>query len=407
MAAGPSRSAIGLVPALTLGVLTLAGLGLAGLILARAPAQHAAARSLSDSAAVHEVLAGRNRLARGEPPSEIAASARRILDRAPLEAGAVSLLGLSLPEARRLPLMEAAARLSHRDEAADRWLFEAGMARGDYAAALRRADALMRRQTAEQRVAVVRRIFPYLGEPAAFAAVIDRLALSPAWRGAFLAQFTALSPDAGEPYRILKALRATAAPPTRVELSAYLRRLIAERRFQQAHRDWIALAPAAERAGTALLADGGFEGLPATPPFGWNLDSHTAGYGEMLPSERDGGKALRVSHDGRTRQWLVRQLLVLAPGAYRLSGQVRTASDLSADSMAWTLTCEGVARPLASTPAPATGGGWAGFSVAFTVPAEGCEGQSLVLQSLPADSGTPVEVWYDALVIERTAPHAR
>lgn len=395
MASGLSPRAIGLAAGLG-----AVGLGLAGLILVRAPAQHAAAAGLSDSVALSQLSAQRQALARGERPAAIAASARDILNAAPLEAGAASLLALSLPQDRRGPLMEAAASLSHRDDRADRWLFEDGMSRGEYAQALRHADALMRRQSPDERVEVSRRILPYMSRPAAFAATVDRLATSPSWRGSFLTQMIALGEDTDESFWMLKALRATAAPPTPSELAQFLRRLVAERRFAEAHRAWVALAPAQERAGRALLADGEFDGGKPTPPFGWNLDSATAGYGEMVPSEGGSGKALRVSHDGRSRQWLVRQLVVLPPGVYRLKGQVRTPSELSADSMGWTVICEGAAEPLLLVPAPATGGGWKAFSATFTVPA-GCAAQSLVLNSRPRGGTTPVEVWYDALVIER------
>lgn len=387
-------------------VLGTVGIGLAGLILVRAPAQHEASHTRSDSVAISRVTAGRNALATGERPATVAASAREILDRAPLEAGAASLLALSLPDDQRKPLMNAAAGLSNRDNAADRWLFEDGMARGDYVQAMRHADALMRRQSPDERVGVSRRILPYLGQPAAFDAVIDRLATAPAWRGSFLAQLIALSEDDNETFRLLKALRASARPPTRTELALYLRRLVAQRRTPDAHAAWIALAPAEERAGKALLADGGFDGVKTTAPFGWNLDSNTGGYGEITASEGGSGKALRVHHDGRSRQWLVRQLIVLSPGAYRLSGQVRTPTDLSAGSMAWTVVCEGAREPLVVIPAPATGGGFTAFSADFTVPAEGCAAQSLVLQARPAGEGASVEVWYDTLSLQRTTPNA-
>jgi hypothetical protein len=396
MASGLSGRALGLAA-----ILGITGVGLAGLILVRAPAQIEAAHTLSDSVAIGRVAAGRNALAQGERPATVAASARQALDAAPLEASAASLLALSLPQAERAPLMGAAARLSHRDDAADRWLFENGMARGDYAQAMRHADALMRRQTPDERVEVSRRILPYLGQPAAFEAVIGRLATEPSWRGSFMAQLIALGQDSDEPFRVLKALRATSAPPTRTELALYLRPLVAQRRPVEAHRAWVALAASEEQAGKALLADSGFEGIKTTPPFGWNLDASSGGYGEMVASEGAIGKALHVSHDGRSRQWLVRQLVVLPPGAYRLTGQVRTPSDLSAGSMAWTVICEGAREPLTLVPAPVTGDAWKGFSTTFIVPSENCAAQSLVLQGRPGGSGTPVDVWYDSLTLER------
>jgi hypothetical protein len=403
----PSPGAAGLGVALAVLVL-----GTAGLILARAPAEHAAVRSKSDSVAAHRVLEGRRRFARTTSRAalaRVAENARRTLDRAPLESGALSLYAQSLPGLDRQQadaMVILAARLSRRNDVADRWLFERGLEAGDFRGAFLHADALMRRQNTDARVNVVRRMFPHLRNPAAFSALTDRLAMSPDWRPIFFEQLIALSPEATEAFPLLQALRASGSPPKQAELSAYLRRLVAERRYRDAHAAWAALAPNPAQVQSALLFDGEFRGDQPTPPFGWSLDSASGGFGEFLESDDGSGKALRVTYDRRATQWLVQQMLVLPPGdSYRLRGRARALSEFEPIDMVWTLSCIGNPEPLARLPVPMTDGGWRTFATTFVVPPDRCEGQALVLQGIP-DGGPRTEVWFDGLTIDRGESHA-
>jgi hypothetical protein len=84
--------------------------------------------------------------------------------------------------------------------------------------------------------------------------------------------------------------------------------------FPPAHRLWARFAgidPAKLEPG---VYDGGFDGLPGSPPFNWTFASSEMGVAEKT---KNGG--LEVVYYGRTPGDLASQLLMLSPGRYRLS----------------------------------------------------------------------------------------
>lgn len=82
----------------------------------------------------------------------------------------------------------------------------------------------------------------------------------------------------------------------------------------------------------SLLVNADFQPTKASPPFNWELLSGPAGLAE-IPAE--GG--LSIIHYGREPMLMVRQLLALTPGRYKLSVRGETSDDLSV--LDWTLRC--------------------------------------------------------------------
>jgi len=118
----------------------------------------------------------------------------------------------------------------------------------------------------------------------------------------------------------------------------------------------------------ASLHDPDFRDARSPPPFNWELTQSAVGL-----AERQAGAGLHVIYYGSQGGALVRQLLILGPGDYRLaiesSGRIADPSALN-----WTLTCGNRGAPLATLPMPAGGN----RSWRFSIPA-GCSPQWLSL----------------------------
>ncbi|MDQ0463107.1 hypothetical protein QO010_000855 [Caulobacter ginsengisoli] len=384
----------------------LAGLAVGALVLAAAILSQIPAALLSrqadggDSQARDLARLGAERLRAADVRlAEVEGLAKAALNKAPVESRGASLLAqVRFRQGRRNDgdaLMRVATQLSHRDDDADRWAYVQALETRRYPEAFTHLDALLRRQTSARKP-LVRTIFPYLGDPAALKPLLARLARGPSWRVAFFELLTDEAPDPSAAFPILAALKSSDHPPTRGEQSQLLRRLVAGGRYEQAYLSWTLLMTPEELARQGNLQDGGFDGWTSTPPFGWNFDSEQGGGGAIAKLGAGKGSALHVTYDGGRDQWLVRQLLVLPPGDYRLTGRFRTRAGGRTE---WRIVCQGPAPVVTQVPIGDSGDQWRSFSASFTVPAAGCPGQSLVLQGLPARLDVPIEAWFDDIAV--------
>jgi len=114
----------------------------------------------------------------------------------------------------------------------------------------------------------------------------------------------------------------------------------------------------------------------------------------VVPRATATGNALQVRFlDQRAPLWgQVAQLLVLAPGRYRVSGQARL-HDLQNDrGLQWVLSCADNGRQLAASTRMRGSMPWHGFAFDVRVPAQGCGAQWL---SLRLAWRIPAEQWAD------------
>ena len=144
--------------------------------------------------------------------------------------------------------------------------------------------------------------------------------------------------------------------------------LVAAGRFQEARAVWRRFDPRVLPDGE--LVDPKFEGR-AMPPFGWSLVSGPAGVAESV-----GGGSLHVLYYGRDDLALASQLMMLKPGAYRLSMRVN-GSQASGKTLAWVVSCAAPLREIASTAFDAAKSGM--LAADFVVPPHGCTAQQLDL----------------------------
>lgn len=322
---------------------------------------------------------------------------RSALSRAPADASAVSLLGLAEAQQNRsgqaAAFMKAASALSHRDTAADLWLFERAIAARRYAEAFRHGDALLRRdQVAYQPIMTA--MAKAANDPAAIKPLAERLSHNPSWRMNFI-YWATRGPTARFMYPLFDAMRAAGSPPTQEEVEMFLNQLAANGDYQHAYLFWLLSLSPHELANLGDVYDGDFEGRTTLAPFGWTFASNAAGVARIATSPT-GSQALEVDSDGYASDVLASQLLVLPAGRYHLSGKEQTSAGDATDAFRWFLTCTGGAA-LIELPMGPPHAGWRGFGGDFEVPPEGCPGQLLTLKAFAGERNGGVTVWYDDL----------
>lgn len=295
--------------------------------------------------------------------------------------------GVEGGNAKSAALMAAAERLTRRDLRANIWQVENSVARGDVAGALRHFDFALR--TSESA--------PDLMYPTLNAAIGDRrlagpiarlLATRPPWAIPFLGQLGSAAPDlagAAEFYLMVKRL---GLDPPAIGWTAVVDRLTTAgdvARARNVHTVLRASDPA------ALINDPNFRGVADSPSvFDW------------LPSVDEG---LQVQIGGGVPQLsfnapagfngnIARQMLVLAPGRYRLRNTAMLSDD-NGSTPAWKISCVGgdsfESIPVATAvTAP----------VAFSVPA-GCRAQWIVLALTLVNDERPTAAQISNVQIER------
>jgi len=139
-----------------------------------------------------------------------------------------------------------------------------------------------------------------------------------------------------------------------------------------------------------LVHDPDFRDARSPPPFNWLLTQSAVGL-----AERQSGAGLHLIYYGSQGGTLLRQLLILAPGDYRLgiesSGHVADPT-----ALIWTLTCGDKSQPLATLPMPDAGNrGWR-----FSIPA-GCPAQWLTLVGREQDMSGQSDILIRRVRVER------
>ena len=172
-------------------------------------------------------------------------------------------------------------------------------------------------------------------------------------------------------------------------LSVLVNTLVNAGDYPKARAAWTRLAGGSARPGE-LIHDTDFRDSTSPAPFNWQLTSSTVGL-----AERQRGGRLHVLFYGQEDGTLASQLLLLAPGTYRLS--MRLAGDPArAHALAWSLWCDKAAQPLASvTLDTAAARGWQ-----LSVP-PGCPAQWLKLSGVSADIPQQVDVSITGLALAK------
>jgi hypothetical protein len=167
--------------------------------------------------------------------------------------------------------------------------------------------------------------------------------------------------------------------------------LVADYQYDRAYGVWRGFARDDAPAAPGLIYDPGFRDSATPGPFNWVLTASTLGIAERRP-----GGGLHVLYYAQDDGVLASQLLVLAPGRYRLamkvSGDLRNLGLLS-----WKLTCAGGAEELLRLRLAAVTQG------TFDVPSD-CPAQRLELVGSAPDLAQALDVTISGLSLTREQP---
>jgi hypothetical protein len=387
-------------------LLGLAAAGMVGMIVATALSQETYVAGDASGLA----NAGQAALGTTPGPTQKAAArslAMNSLKRAPLNPAALRVLAeTSDDRSRSIALFRAAQRWSRRDAITDAYLLDDALRRGDAVDAVRQADVVLRLlpQTASDAFPVLRDVAER--SSVTRGVVASALVARPAWRTAFLADMAQKTADPAILFDMLSRLADARSGPDAPEIEALLSRMVADKRYLDAFISWRQFLPSNSPLLMGNIRDPTFSGMGGAPPFAWALQSGPSVAAEIQQGPAGSAsrsRALRVTYDGVSATEPARQLLVLAPGAYRLSVQAYVASPLPASRLVWTIKCAGAASALAATHDGPLDPGWNTLTADFTTPASDCEGQWLTLVAVPGDNPADIDVWYGALQIRRMA----
>ena len=314
--------------------------------------------------------------------------ASQALRASPLDARALFLLGAVADrkgETKKADeLMRAAGARSWRNLAVQLWLFEHDVGRQDYAAALAHADAMFRVEPK-----LLGPIFPALAafttDPVALKLLAGFLASDPPWRSWFVQSLAQSLYDKAHLDQVYSMLAGSKSPPKKAELRAYLNRLVKDGRYEFAYRKWRESMVHPPGATNDFLFNGNFALRADGLPFNWSIATRPGADVRIVPTGRGKERALRVQFSGARVQFAnVRQLLLLPPGRYRLTGWVKAEHLRTSRGLWWHVSCVGgSAATLAQTDLVSGNVPWREFAVDFEVPGQGCTAQRLQLE-LPA-----------------------
>lgn len=221
-------------------------------------------------------------------------------------------------------------------------------------------------------------------DPKARRAIAQTLARDPPWRAAFF-EVAATSDMKAEDARALVADIRRLAPSRgpQAEEAFLIRALVASGEYRDARALWESYTPASLR--TSAVSDGNFRGVTTLAPFNWKLGSVANGSAEIAKPGSNRRPHLEVDYFGDGVLVLAEQTLGAKPGNYRLTSMLTGDGEASDLQLNWELFCLPGSRPIATLKLLPFGPGIFRRETRVTIPASGCEGQSLSLVGRPGE----------------------
>jgi tetratricopeptide (TPR) repeat protein len=237
-------------------------------------------------------------------------------------------------------------------------------------------------------------------------AALEALAREPSvWMGNFLAHACGRADPSLA--ATLLSRRVEAGLAAREEVRCGIDQLRRAGQWNGAYQLWLNTLPRERLADVGYVFNGGFEYAPTGIGFDWSVVEGSPAHAADFPlgSSAAGRRALRVSWTGkRIAGAALQQYLVLPPGHYEFSGQVRLEALQSVRGVQWSLRCAGETRnALGVSPRFLGSTEWERFAFAFDVP-PGCQGQLLQLEPVGLADGTTYvagRAWFDELRVTR------
>jgi hypothetical protein len=207
------------------------------------------------------------------------------------------------------------------------------------------------------------------------------------------AVLVALAQDAANADAILALADASHRKPESTWLPVLVKNLVDAGDYAKAHAVWSTVGGG--RGSGDLIYDPGFSAPKAPPPFNWSLVTATTGLAERQPGGR-----LHVLFYGNQDGVLASQLLLLAPGTYRLQMSV-VGAPANPELLKWSMRCNDSKEPFATLGINGAGT----RSVSFRVPSN-CPAQWIELSGRSGDVSEQSEVTIRGLSLTRVRPSA-
>jgi tetratricopeptide (TPR) repeat protein len=326
--------------------------------------------------------------------SSVEELSRRALLSDPLDSRSLSSLGFVAERkgdlARAEALMSLSAARSWRNPPPHVWLFAQAIRRGKFDEAIAHADGLLRLDWQNEAS-----IFPILAvfgiDPHGLAALEGTLAANPPWRRSFLGQVVNGTNDRLMT-QLYQSLIRSSQPPSALEMQPYLDRLILLGRFEEAYQAWRATSSPAETL-ARYPYNGNFEAPVDGLPFNWVFDDVSRAEIQITAApDRGNSHALRVQFSGaRAHLGRVGQLLMLAPGNYRLELAGKASGLRTERGLVWQTSCAESGVVLTETNPMMGTAPWTDLKVKLRVPSSGCHAQWLKL-IIPARTASETEI---------------
>lgn len=342
------------------------------------------------------VAAQRRVAVTGEVDAPARALLRAALVRAPLLAEPLALAARDAAAradtARAERLMLAARARDPRLLPVRMWLLDRYARTGRLDAALMEAGVVARIAPGTQ-PQLIDMMGVLATQPAGQAALTRALARQPAWRTAF---FLTVSRGLSNP-AILLAMQRAAPPPdgnaASAERRAVYEAMIATGDGARARADWARRLPGGAGAMGTIVYDGGFAGLPGEAPFNWSLTDARGGVARRVA----GGLALEAS--GARPVMLADQVVVLAPGRYRLSATARRTGAANDSALEVQLQCID-SGDMARMTIDAMGARPIGRALSLAI-GDACPVARVRLVAQPGDTGAALRALVSSVAITR------
>jgi hypothetical protein len=210
--------------------------------------------------------------------------------------------------------------------------------------------------------------------PATARALVQALRRNPAPRDDLLEYLAGAGSD---PNLILSIAREVPAPRATPGGSAWqaklVTKLVERGQVDRAYQLWRTFSSPRAPARKDGLYDAEMRGLPGMAPFNWYFPTTSAGAAERSPT------GLQVEFYGRDDAELAGQLLILAPGRYRLSVIAEGTADGESSKISWKVECLQSKASLGELVLSKVNYSPRRLGGEFTVPAQGCSAQWLRL----------------------------
>ncbi len=335
---------------------------------------------------------------------EIHALASEVLRRDPLNARAFMLLAeVSEEQEVARKYLEAAFKLSRREETAAFWLLNESFQKKDTPSVLNYADVIFRTKS-QLAPYVVSYLSQLATDQESRGLLVKKLATNPTWRGSFFLNLPKSVQDPKVPLLIVMDLKGSPHPVTDAELKPYLNSLLVHGREELAYSAWLQHLPSTKLQDLGHLYNPGFNEPTSELPFNWVITNpRFAGFEVHPRAGSHANKALQLNlGPGRIKFGEVRQVLMLSPGKYRLEGSLKGALK-GRRGVRWQLRCGKRLKDVLGQSELLLGKGlnWTTFSVEFVVPnADTCRAQTLRLFHHARSASEELifgELWFDDL----------